>query len=166
MLAAAAKATSDAGAASTLRTKSQRLALLGHAYNNGMAPASKPAEAFDALVQANNYDQTLGGHFESEISQRLAAIAPKAAMSFAAAHSYAKAHTAVQRAESLGAGGDPNVKLVKQKLESEAAALYNQAMKELDANPASAKDKLKQVKAMVDSKSPSYQRAQKQLANS
>jgi hypothetical protein len=165
VLATAAKTTADSDEASTLRAKSQRLALLGRAFNNGMAPATPPKDAFDALVQANNYDQTLGSHFESEISQRLAAVAPKAAMSFAAARNFEKAHTAVQRAESLGAGGDQNVRLVKQKLESEAAALYNQAMKELDANPADAKDKLKQIKAMVDAKSPSYQKATKQLAS-
>jgi pSer/pThr/pTyr-binding forkhead associated (FHA) protein len=161
---ATAQKSADSDEAASLKGKSQRLLLLAHVFNLGMAPATKPVDAFDALVQANNYDSQLGGHFETDISQRLAAVAPKAALSYAAGHNYDKAHTAVLKAESVGAGGDSNVKIVKQKLESEAAALYAQAVKDYSDNPAAAKEKLRQVKSMVDAKSPTYQKANAKLS--
>ncbi|MEO8552052.1 MAG: hypothetical protein ABI678_18875, partial [Kofleriaceae bacterium] len=162
--AAAAKQTSDPDEASQLRSKSQKLALLARAFNNGMAPATAPKDAYDQLISANNYDATLGSHFEAEISQQLAKIAPKAAMQFAAAHSYEKAHLVVQKAESLGVGSDTNIKFVKQKLEGEAANLYAEAVKEYDSNKDEARDKLKQVKAMLDAKSSTYQKAATKLS--
>ncbi|MEO6772323.1 MAG: FHA domain-containing protein [Kofleriaceae bacterium] len=159
--ASAARANPDPDESSALKLKAQRLKALAISFNSGMAPAAKSTEAFDLLVAATNYDHNLGGRFESEISQRLAAIAPKAAMSFAGAHDYQRAHAAVQKAESLGAGGDKNVKLVKDKLEGAAAALYKEAIG--DSDPKSSKDKLRQVKLMVDSKSPWYQKATSKL---
>jgi len=162
--ATAAKQTSDPDEASQLRAKSQKLALLARAFNNGMAPATAPKDAYDQLVSANNYDATLGSHFEAEITQQLAKIAPKAAMQFAAAHNYEKAHLVVQKAESLGVGGDTNIKFVKQKLEGEAANLYSEAVKEYDSNKDDARDKLKQVKAMLDPKSSTYQKATAKLS--
>jgi len=158
---AAARANPDPDDSSALKLKAQRLKALAVAYNSGMAPAAKATDAFDQLVAATTYDQNLGGRFESEISQRLAAIAPKAAMSFAGAHNYEKAHIAVLKAESLGAGGDKNVQLVKNKLEGAAQALYQDAIN--DPDPKSSKDKLRQVKTMVDSKSPWFQKATSKL---
>ncbi|HEY6037366.1 MAG TPA: FHA domain-containing protein [Kofleriaceae bacterium] len=158
---ASARANPDPDESSALKLKAQRLKALAVAFNSGMAPAAKATEAFDQLVAATTYDQNLGGRFESEISQRLAAIAPKAAMSFAGAHNYEKAHTAVLKAESLGAGSDKNVQLVKTKLEGAAQALYQDAVN--DPDPKSSKDKLRQVKLMVDSKSPWFQKATSKL---
>jgi hypothetical protein len=159
----AAAKTAEPDDAATYKTKGQKLLALAHAYNSGMAPATKATDAFDNLVQANNFDSQLGGHFESDITDRLKVVAPKAAMSFVAGKNYDKAHTAVQKAEQLGAGTDQNVKLVKQKLESEAAAIYAQAIKDMDSNPSGAKEKLRQVKSMLDSKSPTYQKATTKL---
>src|SRR6185312_2270809 len=158
---ASARANPDPDESSALKLKAQRLKALGVAYNSGMAPAAKVTEAFDQLVAAATYDQNLGGHFESEISQKLAAIAPKAALSFAGTHNYDKAHTAVLKAESLGAGGDKNIQLVKNKLEGAAQQLYQDAIN--DPDPKSSKDKLRQVKLMVDSKSPWFQKATSKL---
>jgi pSer/pThr/pTyr-binding forkhead associated (FHA) protein len=159
----AAAKTAEPDDAANYKTKGQKMLALAHAFNNGMAPATKATEAFDNLVQANNFDSQLGGHFEGDITDRLKVVAPKAAMSFVAAKNYDKAHTAVQRAEQLGAGGDQNVKLVKQKLESEASAIYAQAIKDFDSNPSAAKEKLRQVKSMLDSKSPTFQKATTKL---
>jgi hypothetical protein len=53
---------------------------------------------------------------------------------------------------------------VKQKLEGEAANLYSEAVKEYDSNKDDARDKLKQVKAMLDSKSSTYQKASAKLS--
>lgn len=159
----AAAKTADGEDAAGYKTKGQKMLALAHAYNTGMAPATKATEAFDNLVQANNFDAQFGGHFESDITSRLQTVAPKAAMSFVAAKNYDKAHTAVQKSEQLGVGNDGNVKLVKQKLESEAAEIYAQAIKDFDSNPSAAKDKLRQVKTMVDSKSPTYQKATTKL---
>jgi len=158
---ASARANPDPDESSALKLKAQRLKALAVAFNSGMAPAAKATDAFDQLVAATTYDQNLGGRFESEISQRLAAIAPKAAMSFAGAHNFEKAHTAVQKAEALGAGSDKNVQLVKNKLEGAAQALYQDAIN--DPDPKSSKDKLRQVKLMVDSKSPWFQKATSKL---
>ena len=160
----AAAKTAEPDDAASYKTKGQRLLALGHAFNTGMAPATKPTEAFDNLVQANNFDSQLGGHFEQDITTRLQTVAPKAAMSFVANKNYDKAHTAVQKSEQLGAGSDGNVKLVKQKLESEAAAIYAQAIKDYDSNPTGAKEKLRQVKSMLDAKSPTYQKANTKLS--
>ena len=159
----AAAKTAEPDDAATYKTKGQKLLALAHAYNSGMAPATKAIEAFDNLVQANNFDSQLGGHFEGDITDRLKVVAPKAAISFMVAKNYDKAHTAVQKAEQLGAGSDGNVKVVKQKLESEASAIYAQAIKDFDSNPSAAKDKLRQVKSMLDSKSPTYQKATTKL---
>ncbi|HEX7702907.1 MAG TPA: hypothetical protein VF403_19350, partial [Kofleriaceae bacterium] len=159
----AAAKTAEPDDAATYKTKGQKMLALAHAYNTGMAPATKATEAFDNLVQANNFDSQLGGHWESDITTRLQTVAPKAAMSFVATKNYDKAHTAVQKAEQLGAGSDQNVKLVKQKLESEAAAIYAQAVKDFDSNPSAAKEKFRQVKSMLDSKSPTFQKATTKL---
>jgi hypothetical protein len=159
--AASARANPDPDESSALKLKAQRLKQLASSYNTGMAPATKAAEAFDLLVSAATYDQNLGGHFESDITKRLTEIAPRAALSFVAAKNYEKAHTAVMKAESLGAGSDANIAVVKQKLEGAARVLYEQAID--DSDPKSSKDKLRQVEAMVDSKSPWYQKAKSKL---
>jgi hypothetical protein len=157
MATASARANPDPDESSALKLEAQRLKALGVAYTSGMAPAVKATDAFDQLTAATTYDQNLGGRFQSELTHRLALVAPKAALSFAAVHNYEKAHTAVQRAERLGAGCDKNVQLVRTKLEGVAQALYQEAIN--DPVPASSKDKLRQVRLMVDSKSPWFHKA-------
>jgi len=159
----ASKTTSDPDDASAFKLKGQRLQGLAHSYNAGTAQAVKATDAFNDLIQANNYDVQLGGHFESDISSHLATITPKAALGFIISKNFDMAHTAVQKADALGLGGDGSIKAVRQKLESEALALYQQAIKDLDTDPKGAKDKLRQVKQMVDSKSPTYQKAVSKL---
>jgi hypothetical protein len=49
---------------------------------------------------------------------------------------------------------------VKQKLEGYANELYSQAQAESSSDPKSAKDKLKQIRQLVDAKSPIATKAQ------
>ena len=163
VLSAAAKSSSDPSEAKELGLKSRSYQGLGKAYNTGMAPGGKAGEQFDSLRAASTYDRQVGGAFQSDISAKLAQIAPRAAISFAGAKDFEKAHTAVIEAERLGATND-TIKLVRSKLEAAAQSLYQQAMQELSSNPSDAKQKFTQVKAIVDSKSATYQKADKQLS--
>jgi hypothetical protein len=157
-------AKTDTANARALNSKAGAYALLGRAYNRGMAPGGSPIDTFEQLRTASTYDQNLGNAFEGEIAAKMTQVAPKAAVQFVSAGKLVEAHQAVQAADQVGAGGDANVKAVRQKLESEAGKIYAQAMKELDGNPSEAKDKLKQIKGIVDSKSPWFVKATKQLS--
>jgi outer membrane biosynthesis protein TonB len=154
----AAARSSDGDTARDLRLKAQRYAALGKAFNQGMAPGADPGEAFDALRAASSYDQNVGGHFSSDISAKLAQIAPRAAISFVATGELEKAHVAVIEAEQLGGSSNSNVKAVRAKLEREAGDIYAQAVS-AGVDSADGKDKLKRIKSIVDSKSPWYQKA-------
>jgi hypothetical protein len=154
----AAARSSDGDTARELRLKAQRYAALGKAYNQGMAPCTDPGEAFDALRAASSYDQNVGGHFSSDITAKLAQIAPRAAISFVATGELEKAHVAVIEAEQLGGSSNSNVKAVRAKLEREAGDIYAQAVS-AGVDSADGKDKLKRIKSIVDSKSPWYQKA-------
>ncbi len=163
-LLASASKTADAEESRELRTKAQKITLFAKAFNSGMAPGGKAGEQFDLLQTATNYDQSLGGFFQADITAKLQTIVGKAAISFFSTGAFEKAHQAVQKAEAVGSGGDHNVQLVKENLEAKAQALYGEAMS--DPTSSSSKDKLKQVKGMLDSKSPTYQKASKALAAS
>ncbi|MFT3695300.1 MAG: FHA domain-containing protein [Kofleriaceae bacterium] len=158
-----AAGSADGDDATTYKRKASSLVAFGKAFNNGMVPGAKATEAFDNLVKAKNFDAQLGGHFKDDIEEKLRTVAPKAAISFSGSQEFEKAHTAVQTAEALGAGSDGNLKIVKDKLESAARQIYQDAMKEFDSNPSDAKEKLRRVEAIVDSKSPTYAKAKAKL---
>ena len=162
VLLAAAK-SSDADQARDLRLKASRYAALAKTYNQGMAPGGDPGEVFDALRAANSYDQNVGGHFSDEISEKLKAIVPRAAVSFVASGELEKAHVAVLEAEQVGVGANSNIKAVRAKLEKEASDIYAQAVS-AGLDTADGKDKLKRIKAIVDAKSPWYLKASRALA--
>jgi len=122
--------------------------------------AKRRAPGSKVISSAPNYDERVGNAFESEISAKLEQVAPKAAISYIAAGKLAEAHTAIGAA---GSSSDDNVKAVRQKLESEAGKIYSEALKEMDSSPDSAREKFKQILGIVDSKSPWYQKANKQL---
>jgi pSer/pThr/pTyr-binding forkhead associated (FHA) protein len=163
LLANAAKKT-DGDDARDLRRTSEMYARLGRAYAQGTAPATKPTEAFEALRQAQSYDRSAGNAFDGEIQNKLAQVAPKAALSYMAAKNYPAARSAVIVAQQFGAS--ESVKLVNQKLESVASDLYNEGLRELDSNPSAAKEKFRQIKSIVDAKSTWYKKAHKQLQGS
>src|SRR6201999_347128 len=64
---------------------------LGRDYNVGNAPGAKTTDAYAALVRARDLDRSLGRAYATEIDQRLAILAPRAAASFMAAHEYESA---------------------------------------------------------------------------
>ncbi|MGN6103756.1 MAG: FHA domain-containing protein [Kofleriaceae bacterium] len=133
----------------------------GRAYNRGMSPGAKPAEAYADLKRALTLDSNQGV-FTSEIKSKLGVVAPKAAISFVVSKQYEQAYQAVRTAEANG-GGNDSTRTVRQTLESTASQLYNAAVKELDTDRAAALTKLRQVKAMVDPTNPWAIKAAKQL---
>jgi len=159
VLVAAAKSADD-DEAKELNTTAEYYSKLGKALNQGTAPATEPVVAFENLRKASNYDKNVGSFFEQDISTRLAQVAPKAAYSYLAKKMYQQARTAVLEAERYG--NSDGVSIVRVKLESVARDLYDQAKSDgFESN--NSKDKLKQIKLIVDSKSPWYQKAQKAL---
>jgi outer membrane biosynthesis protein TonB len=151
----------DESDARDMRRTSDLYAKLGRAMAQGTAPATRATDAFEALRSAQSYDRNVGNAFDSEIDTKLAQVAPKAALLYVANKNFPAARSAMLVAQQFGAS--ESVKLVAQKLESAASELYNEGMKELSSNPSAAKDKFRQVLAIVDSKSTWYQKAQKQL---
>src|SRR5262249_19666636 len=89
---------------------------------------------------------------------KLAQIAPKAAMSFYVRKEYGEASQAVRIAEGNGISNS-DTKLVRDKLEQAARELYDQAANEINSNPDAAKQKLRQIKGMVDRKSRTLAKA-------
>jgi hypothetical protein len=142
-----------------LKERAAKLRALQSAYARGTAPAAKSTDAFASLQQAINLDGSVGGNFRSELTDKLRAIAPKAAVSFAAAKDWSKARSAYLAAQSAGST-DSNLPLVKQKLEAYANELYTAAQSEASSNPQGAKDKLKQIRQLVDAKSSIATKAQ------
>jgi hypothetical protein len=139
---------------------------VGRAYNRGMAPAAKPVEAYAELRKALNLDSgSAGGAFKDEIQGKLSQIAPRVAVKFYGDKDYESAFQAVRLAEQLGSSSG-DLKLVRQGLEAIAVQLYNAASKELSSSPDEARAKLKQVKAIVDPKNPTWVRANKLLTSS
>jgi len=136
---------------------------LGKTYNVGMAPGTKPTDAFVALRKAIAYDRDAGSAYVAEMERVLVTVASKAALSYAAAKEYESAFTAVRTAESLGSQSPTN-KAVRDKLEDLAGELLRSATSEQASDPEAAKKKLHQIQGMVDPKSPLYAKATKQLS--
>lgn len=143
-----------------LKKTSEYYAGLGKAMNAGMAPGTDAVVAFENLRRASNYDRNVGGFFDNDIQTKLAQVAPKAAFSYYAKKNYQAARIAVIAAEQYGNGD--GVAIVRQKLESVARDLYNDAQTD-NFQSSNSKDKLKQIRLIVDSKSPWYQKATKAL---
>ncbi|NVB77541.1 MAG: FHA domain-containing protein [Kofleriaceae bacterium] len=160
VLAAAAKSAED-DEAKDLRRTADMYAKLGRSYSSGMAPAAKAVDAYEQLQSAINYDGNVGGAFTDELQTKLAQVAPKAAIGFMAAKNYPRARNAVITAEKLGSTAEA-LTMVRQKLESVASDLYNEAQKETDAT--AAKEKYRTIMSIVDSKSTWYGRAAKAIA--
>ncbi len=154
--------SADGSTRRTLDSKAASYLSFGKAYVQGMTN-NNAVSAFVYLRSATKYDQSLGGAFDEVLTERMKQIAPKAAVAYIAADKLIDARVAVQAAERVGATSDSNVMVVRQKLESAAAKLYAEAMRDLQDNPSEAKEKFRQIKDMVDSKSPWYEKASKQL---
>jgi pSer/pThr/pTyr-binding forkhead associated (FHA) protein/outer membrane biosynthesis protein TonB len=150
--------------ATDLRTLASVYQQLGAAYNRGMSPGAKAVDAYNDLRRALNLDSgSAAGEFTSEIRTKLAQVAAKAAISFYARKDYIQAFQAVRTAEGNGiTNGD--TALVREKLEQAAKELYDQAAKEINASPDAAKQKLRQIKGMVDGKSPTLAKANQLLS--
>lgn len=157
--------TSEGATKRSLDGKASSYVSFGKAYIQSMTN-NNAVSAFVYLRSATNYDQTLGGAFQDEIAGRMKQIAPKAAVAYIAAEKPKDARIAIDAAERLGAGNDSNVMVVRQKLESAAAKLYADAVQDIQDNPSEAKEKFRQIKEIVDAKSPWYEKATKQLSGS
>lgn len=135
---------------------------LGKAYAVGMAPGTRPTDAYQALLRASDYDREVGGAYAQELRDKLVAIAPRAATSYMAAKSFEQAFQAVRKAEELGSRTD-DLKIVRQNLEDKAKELLRAARSELAADPEAAKQKLRQIQGMVERQNPLWQQAAKLL---
>jgi hypothetical protein len=135
---------------------------LGKAYAIGMAPGTKPIDAYAQLGVALDRDREVGGELQKDLRERRAAVAPRAATSFMAAHSFEQAFQAVHVAEELGSQSD-DLKIVRQNLDDKAKELLREARDERSSDPDAAKKKLHQVQGMVERQSPAWQQAAKLL---
>jgi hypothetical protein len=135
---------------------------LGKAYAVGMAPGTRPVDAYQALLRANDYDREIGGAYAQELRDKLVAIAPRAATSYMAAKSFEQAFQAVRKAEEFGSRSD-DLKIVRQALDDKARELLRTARGELASDPDAAKQKLHQVQGMVERQNTLWQQAGKLL---
>ncbi|HEX8108571.1 MAG TPA: hypothetical protein VF516_12645, partial [Kofleriaceae bacterium] len=135
---------------------------LGKAYAVGMAPGTKPVEAYQALLRASDYDREVGSAYSVDLRDKLVAIAPRAATSYMAAKSFEQAFQAVRKAEELGSRSD-DLKIVRQNLEDKAKELLRTARSEIATDPDAAKQKLRQVQGMVERQNTLWQQAAKLL---
>jgi hypothetical protein len=135
---------------------------LGKAYAVGMAPGTRPIDAYQALLRALDYDGEVGKAYSQEIRDRLAALAPRAATSYMAAKSFEQAFQAVRKAEEFGSRSD-DLKIVRQALEDRAKELLRTARSELASDPDAAKQKLRQIQGMVERQNTLWQQASKLL---
>jgi hypothetical protein len=156
-------ATLSGSEASALRGQASTYQQLGAAFNRGMSPGAKAADAYNDLRRAQSFDNSSGGELSSEIKAKLAQVAPKAALSLLIRKDYPQAWQAVRTAEGNGVS-NADTKLVRDKLEQAAKELYDQAAREMSSNPDAAKQKLRQIKGMVDGKSPTLQKANQLLS--
>jgi hypothetical protein len=138
-------------------------AQLNKAYNIGMAPGTKPTEAYQALLRAQFCDRDLGKAYLPEIEQRLVTVASRAAMSYMAAKDYDAAFKAVRTSDSLGGSSSASNKSVRDALDTVATDLVRTASAQLASDPAEAKAKLRVVLTIVEQKNPLYVRATKLL---
>jgi len=135
---------------------------LGKAYAVGMAPGTKPIDAYQALLRASDYDREVGGACSQELREKLVAIAPRAATSYMAAKSFEQAFQAVRKAEELGSRIE-DLKIVRLNLEDRAKELLRAARSEIASDPEAAKQKLRQIQGMVERQSSIWQQAAKLL---
>ncbi|CAN5745748.1 hypothetical protein BH11MYX2_BH11MYX2_05000 [soil metagenome] len=133
---------------------------LGKVYNLGMAQGASPREAYEKLSKALSLDNSVGRQFAGEIKAKLSTVAQKAAIAYVSAQDWTQARSAIVYAESNG-GATETIRSMKGTLESEAGKLYKAA--QADSDSEAAKQKYRQIKAMVDSKSPWYAKAVKAL---
>jgi hypothetical protein len=148
--------------AKDLRTIAGIYSQLGKAYNIGMAPGTKPTEAYQALRRAIDFDHDVGSAFVSEMQRRLVDTASRAASYYMADHQYELAFQAVRNSEALGSTSKNNA-TVRRMLEETASDLYHEGASELASDPEGAKKKLHQILGIVESKHPLYLKAQKLL---
>ncbi|MBS1124398.1 MAG: hypothetical protein H6Q90_6626, partial [Deltaproteobacteria bacterium] len=148
--------------ASSLLSLAATYEQFGHKYNVGMAGTTPPSQAWDLLKSAQSFD--IGGAYKDEIQTKLQQIATKAALAFVGAKNYNRAVEAVRIAETTGSSS--STKIVRDALDSYAGELYVTASKEMGTSPDAARSKLKQIKGLVDAKSPWYQKATKLLNGS
>ena len=162
IMAAAARGASD-DEAKKARHRAELYSNFGRAYNTGTAPGMKPVEAFAKLQEAIGYDNALSRAFDGELNQKLAQVAPRAAMQFFAQKDYRDAHLAVIKAEAFG-GSNETTKLVRSSLEDKAGSLYSQASKEASSNADDARTKCRTILDMVEASSTYGQKAKKLLS--
>ena len=136
---------------------------LGKDYTVGMAPGTRPVDAYQALVRATGYDREVGGAYAQELRDKLVAIAPRAATSYMAAKSLELAFQAVHTAEELGSRVD-DLKIVRQNLDEKARELMHAARSELASDPDAARQKLRQIQRIVDPRNPLWQQAARLLS--
>jgi hypothetical protein len=148
--------------AQELKTMAAIYLQLGKTYSIGMAPGTKPTDAFVALNRAVNFDREVGGAYVAEMQEKLVVVASRAAMLYMAAKDYEAAFQAVKASDSLGSTS-PSNKTVRDKLDTVAGDLYRSAQSELSSDRESAKQKLRQILNMVEPKNPLHAKASKLL---
>jgi len=167
---AGAAALSAAGAPSMSGIDSQELKTmaaiyqqLGKTYSVGMAPGTKPTDAFVALNRAITFDREVGGAYVAEMQQKLAVVASRAAVLYMAAKDYEAAYQAVKVSDALGSASSSSNKTVRDKLDSVANDLYRAAQSEMASDKEAAKQKLRQIRAIIDPRNPLHAKATKLL---
>ena len=150
------------GEAQDLRSIAAIYSQLGKSYNIGIAPGTKPTEAYQALRRAASYDRDVGSAYVNELQEKLVGVASRAAVSYMASKEFEAAFQAVRTAESLGSSSSSN-KAVRDRLEVLAGENYRSAQTDLASDPEGAKKKLRQILGIVDPKNPLYSKAQKLL---
>ncbi|MGE0550654.1 MAG: FHA domain-containing protein [Kofleriaceae bacterium] len=148
----------DEDEARKLKSLASKYAEFGKAYNVGMGPATPVKDAFAKLMAARKLDSSVGGEFTTAIDQKLDEVAPRAAATFIANKDYERAFSAAQvNAQS------PTAQSVMKKLQEVAGDLYRTAEKQMSSDEDSAREKLRLVRKIVDSKSSWHQKATKLL---
>jgi Inner membrane component of T3SS, cytoplasmic domain len=146
-----------------LKTMAAIYQQLGKTYSVGMAPGTKPTDAFVALNRAITFDREVGGAYVAEMQQKLAVVAARAAMLYMATKDYEAAYQAVKASDALGSASSSSNKTVRDKLDSVASDLYRAAQSEMASDKEAAKQKLRQIRAIVDPRSPLHAKATKLL---
>jgi hypothetical protein len=148
--------------AQELKTMSAIYTQLGKTYSIGMAPGTKPTDAFVSLNRAINFDREVGGAYVAEMQEKLVVVAARAAMLYMAAKDYEAAFQAVKTSDGLGSTSTSN-KTVREKLDAVAGDLYHSAQSELTSDREAAKQKLRQILGMVEPRNPLHAKATKLL---
>ncbi len=163
-------------AATTLRAvtgdatdaESRRLLALAKNYeslgnNLTSGQAADAVVAYTALTRAMSTDRKVGAAHRALISERLAQVAPQAAKTSLARGNYEQAKKAADAAVNFGAGSNGDIAKVRSSLESKAGSIYTAAIKLMAKKPDEAAAQFRLITKMVESTSPWYAKAQKQL---